>query len=60
MDIIQMTRELGKALQADSRYTYFTDVRAKMDADEDLQIKIRNFNLERMNLNNELSKDEKN
>jgi cell fate (sporulation/competence/biofilm development) regulator YlbF (YheA/YmcA/DUF963 family) len=59
MDIITQTRELGKAIQADERYTYFSDLKKKMDADTDLQTEIQQFQLERLNLDNEISKDEK-
>jgi cell fate (sporulation/competence/biofilm development) regulator YlbF (YheA/YmcA/DUF963 family) len=58
MDLIKMARELGAAIQADERYTFFSDVKTAMDTDEVLQGKIGAFNLERMNLDNELSKDE--
>jgi cell fate (sporulation/competence/biofilm development) regulator YlbF (YheA/YmcA/DUF963 family) len=60
MDIITQARELGAAIQADSRYTFFKDVKALMDSDEALQQKIGAFNLERMNLDTELSKSDKN
>jgi cell fate (sporulation/competence/biofilm development) regulator YlbF (YheA/YmcA/DUF963 family) len=59
MDIITQARELGAAIQADPRYTFFKDVKSEMDNDSSLQGKIGAFNLERMNLDNELSKDEK-
>jgi cell fate (sporulation/competence/biofilm development) regulator YlbF (YheA/YmcA/DUF963 family) len=60
MDVIKMARELGAAIQADERYTFFMDVKTAMDNDETLQNKIGAFNLERMNLDNELMKDDKN
>jgi cell fate (sporulation/competence/biofilm development) regulator YlbF (YheA/YmcA/DUF963 family) len=59
MDIITLTRELGVAIQSDDRYTFFRDVKAAMDNDEALQQKIGDFNIARMNLDNELTKDEK-
>jgi cell fate (sporulation/competence/biofilm development) regulator YlbF (YheA/YmcA/DUF963 family) len=59
MDIIKMTRDLGKAIQADERYTYFADVKKALDADTDLQTQIQQFQLERLNLDNEIAKDEK-
>jgi cell fate (sporulation/competence/biofilm development) regulator YlbF (YheA/YmcA/DUF963 family) len=59
MDIIAMTRDLGKAIQADERYTYFADVKKALDADTDLQTEIQQFQLERLNLDNEIAKDEK-
>jgi cell fate (sporulation/competence/biofilm development) regulator YlbF (YheA/YmcA/DUF963 family) len=54
-----MTRDLGKAIQADERYTYFADVKKALDADTDLQTEIQQFQLERLNLDNEIAKDEK-
>ncbi|MDR0904416.1 MAG: YlbF family regulator [Ruminococcus sp.] len=59
MDIITQARELGAAIQADPRYTFFKDIKSEMDNDASLQGKIGAFNLERMNLDNELSNDEK-
>jgi cell fate (sporulation/competence/biofilm development) regulator YlbF (YheA/YmcA/DUF963 family) len=59
MDIITQTRELGKAIQADPRYTFFTDIKKELDADTDLQTEIQQFQLERLNLDNEIAKDEK-
>jgi cell fate (sporulation/competence/biofilm development) regulator YlbF (YheA/YmcA/DUF963 family) len=59
MDIIMQTRELGKAIQTDTRYTFFTDIKKELDADTDLQTEIQQFQLERLNLDNEIAKDEK-
>jgi cell fate (sporulation/competence/biofilm development) regulator YlbF (YheA/YmcA/DUF963 family) len=59
MDIITQTRELGKAIQADGRYTFFVDIKKELDADTDLQTEIQAFQLERLNLDNEIAKDEK-
>ncbi|MDR0987375.1 MAG: YlbF family regulator [Ruminococcus sp.] len=59
MDIITQARELGVAIQADPRYTFFKDIKSEMDNDESLQKKIGAFNLERMNLDKELSNDER-
>jgi cell fate (sporulation/competence/biofilm development) regulator YlbF (YheA/YmcA/DUF963 family) len=54
MDIIKMTRDLGKEIQADTRYTYFADVKKEMDSDTALQAKIQQFNLDRLNLQEQM------
>jgi cell fate (sporulation/competence/biofilm development) regulator YlbF (YheA/YmcA/DUF963 family) len=54
MDIIKMTRELGKAIQSDERYTFFADVKKEMDSDTELQAKIQQFNLDRLNLQEQM------
>jgi cell fate (sporulation/competence/biofilm development) regulator YlbF (YheA/YmcA/DUF963 family) len=59
MDIITQARELGAAIQADERFVAFNEIKKSMDSDETLQSKISAFNLQRLNLDNELSKDEK-
>jgi cell fate (sporulation/competence/biofilm development) regulator YlbF (YheA/YmcA/DUF963 family) len=59
MDIITQARELGAAIQADKRFVAFNEIKKSMDTDESLQAKISAFNLQRLNLDNELSKDEK-
>ena len=59
MDIIEMTRELGKALQADDRYIAYTLAKQANDDDEQLQNLINAFNLKRMQLQMESSKEEK-
>ncbi|MBQ5316155.1 MAG: YlbF family regulator [Oscillospiraceae bacterium] len=43
MDIIQLTRELGKALQQDQRYISYSAAKKANDADEALQKKITEF-----------------
>jgi cell fate (sporulation/competence/biofilm development) regulator YlbF (YheA/YmcA/DUF963 family) len=53
MDIIKMTRELGKAIQADERYVFFSDVKKELDSNEALQAKIQQFNLDKLNLQNQ-------
>ncbi len=60
MDIIEMTRELGKMLQQDKRYKAYFAAKEMNDRDEDLQALIGEFNLKRVDLNMEMSKDEKN
>lgn len=57
MDIITKARELGKAIQADERFINLKKAAAANDADEALQEKIGSFNLIRMQLSEEMSKD---
>ena len=57
MDLIGMTKALAKALQQDERYLAFHLARANNDDDAALQEAIGQFNLKRIDLNNELSKE---
>ena len=59
MDIIKLARELGAAIQKDERYLKYEIARQNNEEDEALQELIREFNLQRMSLNNEVSKDDK-
>lgn len=59
MDIIKMTRELGKAIQADERYTEYYKAKKIYENDEELQNLIGEFNIKRANLNMEISKPDK-
>ena len=59
MDVIQMARELGKMIQLDGRYLEYVSAKEKNDNDADLQQMIGEFNLKRMELNNEMSKADK-
>jgi len=59
MDIIEMTRELGKAVQEDGRYKAYMAAKEVNDSDEELQKLIGDFNLKRMNINQEMSNPEK-
>ena len=59
MDIIEMTRELAKAVQLDERVVKYNMAREKSDEDETLQELIGKFNLKRIELNAQLSKAEK-
>ena len=59
MTVIELTRELGKAIQADPRYKEYNDARIANDADEELQKLIGEFNMGRMQLNREMSKTDK-
>ena len=53
MDIIEMTRELGRALQNDERYIAMMAARQASDEDEALQEAIGEFNLKRMAISND-------
>lgn len=55
-DIVKKTMELGLALQETNTYRVLDNARKLNDADEELQQAIGEFNLARMDLNNELSK----
>ncbi|MDE5565008.1 MAG: YlbF family regulator [Oscillospiraceae bacterium] len=60
MDIIEMARELGKAIQADERYIAHMLAKQANDDDEQLQNLIHAFNLKRMELQMEVGKPDKN
>ena len=47
MDIIKITRELGKAIQADERFIAYNAAKLANDNDEELQNLIGEFNLKR-------------
>ncbi|MCQ2440434.1 MAG: YlbF family regulator [Clostridia bacterium] len=55
MDIIEATRELGKAIQKDERFIRYAKAKLTNDNDEDLQNGIGEFNTVRMNLDREMS-----
>lgn len=55
MDVIEIARQLGHALQADERYLKMDAARKASDADNELQELIGQFNLKRLALNNEAS-----
>lgn len=60
MDAIKCARELGKAIQQDERFIRFAKARLENDNDEKLQAAIGNFNIVRMELDREVSAEEKN
>lgn len=60
MDIIELTRELGKAIQADPRFTEMQVARQQSDEDQALQDAIGEFNLKRMAISNEAAKPDRN
>lgn len=59
MNVIELARQLGVALQADERFKTFTVAKENNDNDAELQEKIAQFNDLRRQLNMEMSKDEK-
>ena len=59
MDIINLAREIGKELQKDERYLKMRVALQAADEDADLQDLIGRYNLERMNLQNELQQQER-
>ena len=59
MDVIELTRELGKAIQADERYIRFAKARLANDDDTDLQNTIGNFNIKRMELEKAVGEENK-
>lgn len=59
MDVITLTRELGKAIQQDERYLNLVKTKEANDADEELQKNITKFNELRMDLNKEIAKEDK-
>ncbi len=59
MNAIELSRQLGAAIQADERYAAYVAAKKENDADEKLQQQIGEFNLIRMSLERELSAEEK-
>lgn len=55
MDIIEMSREIGKKIQQDDAYLKLQIAKQNSDEDETLQNLIGEFNLKRMAINNEAS-----
>lgn len=58
MDIIELTRQLGAAIQATDEYKNFMAAKEKNDADEELQKQISEFNLLKMQYDTEMQKEE--
>lgn len=58
MDVIAITRQLGKALQEEESYKKMVAAAAANDANAELQEDIEKFNLLRIQLNEEVSKEE--
>lgn len=59
MDIITLARELGKAIQQDECYIKMMRCAQINDEDQELQDLIGQFNLKRVDLNNEINKADK-
>lgn len=60
MDVIEQVRNLGKAIQADERFVRYAKARLANDNDKELQAAIGEFNIIRMELDKEISSEEKN
>ena len=58
MTTLEAARKLGAAMQADEAYIKYTEAVKLNDENEELQKIISEFNLKRMNLDAEISKDE--
>ncbi|MBQ8026481.1 MAG: YlbF family regulator, partial [Clostridia bacterium] len=56
MDIIKLTRELGKAIQADERYAKFVTARETNEKDDELNDLIGKMQLVHMSYQHEASK----
>lgn len=54
--LVSMAIDLGYQIQGDDRYTALRQAQAAADADEELQQLIGEFNVKRMNINQEESK----
>lgn len=59
MDIIEMTRELGKALQQDDRYIAYNLAKQVNDEDAELQADIKKFEELRIEITSEMTKSDK-
>lgn len=58
MDIIEITRQLGAAIQADERYLQFHEARKNNEADTDLNDLINKVQLIHMSYQHEAAKDD--
>ena len=59
MNVFEITRQLGKAIQQDETYIKYNLAKEANDQDAELQNLIGEFNLKRMSINNEASKKER-
>lgn len=59
MDIIELARELGKAIQQEQAFINMRVACQQSDEDEELQNMIGEFNLKRMAINNEVQKEDR-
>ena len=60
MDIIEITRQLGAAIQQDERYLAFHEARRTNEADTDLNDLINKIQLIHMSYKHEAAKDDAN
>ena len=60
MNVIDLARQLGKAIQSDGKYLNFKIASQNNDEDEALQDLIKEFNLKKISINNEVSKEDQN
>jgi len=58
MELIAMARELGKRLQQSDEYKIMLDAKMHFEQDEELQKQIGEFNLKKMDLNQQIGKGE--
>lgn len=58
MDVIEITRELGKAIQADARYVAFQNARKVVDEDAQLKLYTEKMTSIQNLANEEMSKEE--
>ena len=59
MDIIELSREIGRQLQKDEKYIAMDIAKQNSDNDEELQSLIGEFNLKRIAINNEATKQDR-
>ena len=59
MDIIELAREIGRQLQKSESYLKFQLAKQATDEDKELQDLIGEFNLKRMAISNEVSKEDR-
>ena len=57
MDIINLARELGAAIQQSEEYTDYKIKEQNVECDEALQKVIEEFNLKKVSINNEIGKE---
>lgn len=60
MNVIELTRQLGKAIQEDERYTKYDAIVKENDTDPELQNALGEFNQKRAELSRELQQPDKN
>ncbi len=59
MTVLEATRKLGSAIQSDERFIRYAKAKLANDSDEALQNNIGEFNTIRMNLDREMTADER-